>query len=109
MFRYLAIVLVVIAVLVAAAPVSACNYGVGGGAVFSFSQPNYVQQQLVYSQPFVQPVYAQQFNVGYAQPFVQRQFVSQRVYSRPFVQRQVVRQRFVGGYGGGLNIRVGGW
>lgn len=68
---------------------------------------NFVQP-FGFRQSFVQPLYAQQFNAGYAvqqfaQPVYQQQFVQpyvqqfvqpQAVYSQPFVQQ------FNGGYGG---------
>lgn len=101
--EFLIVMSMLVALLAIAAPAHACNYGVAGGEVV-FSQTLPVVQ--TYSvQQFSMPVYAQQFNVGYSQRFVQQQ----RFYPQQFRQRQVVRQRVVGGYGGGLNIRVGGW
>lgn len=81
MFRYLAIVSVVVALLVAASPVSACNGVVTANPVFSFNAGYGVG-----AQAFVAP----QYGFGGVQAF------AAPVYAQPFVVRQrFFRQRVV--------------
>lgn len=92
LFRILSAVIVV-AVLVALAPVaSACdNVAVGGAFSFTqaYSQPVFAQQSFVqsYSMPVQQVVVQRQFRQRVVQPVVVR-----RVYARPLVR---VRAPFV--------------